>query len=223
MNSTEEDRRFDELERSIDADGAVGAGLRSLSTRARFVSAVGAVLALLVLVFGAFGRPDWEVYPIGRLAAELFLLTMTTLATLWLALRPLYLPPPRVIVVAVVGALAMALPIAFALFPEAHDAHPASHLGGGDDPVVRALTCLGFGTLAALPMLALCRVLDRLARLSSGALFFAGLVGVLALHLHCPVVDRFHLVVGHATVVAAVVVVVAGANALRRLAVRSSR
>jgi hypothetical protein len=86
--------------------------------------------------------------------------------------------------------------------PQAHTAHPASLGGIGDEFVRRAVGCFVFGMLMAAPVLALLYLLDRGAHSSPlrallGAAV-AGVGGTLALHVHCPITHREHLLAGHA-------------------------
>ena len=80
--------------------------------------------------------------------------------------------------------------------------HPESFEGRGADFWPRASACLLFGTLTSLPLLAALVLADRRERRPAGSLAFAaaaaGLAGNLTLLLHCPLVARGHLLVGHA-------------------------
>ena len=101
--------------------------------------------------------------------------------------------------------LAVLLPLVSGLLPVAHTLHPESLLGAGDDLMGRASACFVFGLLSAAPTAALLTLLSRqsgmdILRLAlvAGA---AGLVGVLALVVHCPITQPIHLLLGHGPVV----------------------
>ena len=88
-----------------------------------------------------------------------------------------------------------------------------------------ATGCFLFGSLLALPFLGLAWALERSDRLPASVLLFAGaasgLVANAALLLHCPLNDRCHLFLGHATIGLALTVALALAS--RGLARRHER
>jgi hypothetical protein len=75
--------------------------------------------------------------------------------------------------------------------------------------------CFVYGLLFALPVLVLARVVDRgehrIGRAALCAALAGGLTANLGLHLHCPITHAGHLLLGHATLVLALV----GVYALR--------
>jgi hypothetical protein len=106
--------------------------------------------------------------------------------------------------------------------PEAHAAagsHPECFEGTGTDFWPRALQCFGYGSLMGVPALLAVLLFHRGGALDRGVwmlgVCLAGAAGNLALHLHCPLVDTTHLLVGHASI-PAVFLLVAGAVALLR-------
>lgn len=173
--------------------------------------AAGLSAVIVLAVWVGARRADWSVYPTGRLVAELAALAVVVLVVSRAALRPISLPerPVAMLVALVVGVLGI---LGLTGLSPAHAAHPASLEGLGEALVPRAVACLSFGTLCALPVFALLVASDRSSgkirrtvRLSAVA---AAVVGVLALQVHCPIVHVEHLRAGHTTVL--VVLLTAG-------------
>jgi peptidoglycan/LPS O-acetylase OafA/YrhL len=190
------------LEQAVRADlererGAV-AWLRSRSTPARLGLALGFVALVAALVLLVAGRHDLHVYPLARLVLTVGWFVVAAGACAWLALRPAYLPRPSPAVVAAVAAFALCGPVVVALLPEVHTNDLRGHAG----------ICFGLGSMMAVLALLAGRALDRGAH-GTGQLVLAaaaaGLVGNLALALHCPVNHMAHLLLGHATVPLALV------------------
>jgi hypothetical protein len=191
------------LEKAVRADlererGAI-AWLRSRSTPVRLGLSLGfAALVALATLFVA-ARHDLAVYPLARLVLTLGWFFVAAGACAWLALRPAYLPRPSIGVVVAVAAFALLGPVLAAILPEVH-----TNDVGGHAPI-----CFAIGTIAGAVALLLARALDRGAH-AAGQLVLAaaaaGLVGNLALALHCPVNHPAHLLLGHATVPFALVV-----------------
>lgn len=183
------------------------AWLRSRPTPLRVMLGVaGAALVALGVVLLRH-RVDLAVYPLGRLVAAVGAYALLAGVAVRSALRPLQQHAlPRLFHRTVIAA-AVLVPFAVAASPAAHFVHPASLAGAGDDLLPRAVQCFLFGGAVALPALGLLFALDRGAHhawstaLASAAA--AGLIGILALELHCPITHPIHLVAGHATVGAA--------------------
>lgn len=196
------DSMLADLTGRLERERGLLAWLRSRSTQVRvgLVGALGAVMALLALALTP--RADLAVYPISRMALVVVGLTALATWTITHGLRPLH-RPPRTTGWAIL-ALALMVPMALALLPVAHAAHPASLEGAGDDFLRRAMACFLFGAITGLPVLVLARFVDRRAHTNrvSGLLAaaLAGLVGNLALQFHCPITHLPHLLVGHAAV-----------------------
>ena len=191
---------FAALEEDIAAERGVRAWLRSRPTWQRVGLAMLVALAIPGLVLSTWARVDLPLFPRGRLALDLATLVVAALPALWLALRPLYLPRlPSWTTVAVI-ATAVAAAALIASLPPAHALHPASLRGVGEELIPRAATCFIFGNIFALPIFVALFLLDRRPALDSAALIFAGLVGNIALELHCPMVSPAHLLAGHFTV-----------------------
>ncbi len=131
-------------------------------------------------------------------------------AATWYALRPLYLPEPRWRLRLLVAA-GLVAPAAVALLPELPTAAAAL---AEYTPLGSAYYCVADGTLLALPLLLAVRLADRRGlRTGGAAALAAGTVGVLGLHLQCPLNQPSHLLLGHATLPLALLV---GVLAFRR-------
>ena len=189
----------------------------SLSTPMRWGVCAGLLLAFVALVLAATRRPDLGVLPVGRLALDLGLLIAPLVLALVVALRPLSRPAvPRAlrIVAVALGVLGVSAMLAL---PSAHALHPASVPASGALFWKQVGSCLGFGIvfsmIAGFAVGAVSR--NGVRRWAPGAvgLSAAGLMGLVALYLHCPITDHGHLWAGHATVL---VPVLALAWAVRR-------
>ncbi len=182
--------------------GLIGAA-RSLSTPARG-ALVGVALAALVgvvLVFNA--RGDLAVYPTARLVAEAALSGGFALILAGVALRGPHRATPGPGLTWTLAGLALAVPALLAVIPPADLMLPGAK--GGEGTLARdAAACFGYGVAASLPVLGVLAVLQRLPpttpRAAAMAAVGAGLGGVLALQMHCPIAVRDHLFLGHASV-----------------------
>ena len=199
------------------------AWLRSRPTPARIALALAAVALVGGGVLAFKRRPDFDVYPLSRLVAAVGAYALVIGVAVRVALRPLHARLlPMAFRMGVVAA-AILIPFAIAAAPAAHGAHLASLAGAGSDLVPRAAQCFLFGSALALPALALLWALDRgghralpTALASAGA---AGLMGIVALELHCPITHPIHLMAGHAAVCATLVLAYAVVTARRRAVV----
>jgi hypothetical protein len=159
------------------------------------------------LTFLASPRGDLAAISTVRLVAGMTLFGVSGLAVALVILRPLHRRPLSRIPAWGIAITALALPLVFALLPEAHHErllHPESFAADGMAFWSRAGRCLMFGTLVALPIIAAIFLLDRRDRVGSSralqAALAGGAAGNLALLLHCPLVSSTHLVLSHATV-----------------------
>lgn len=216
------DETFRSMERALSQERGATAALGSLPTAARIALALGATAVVAMSVLAFRGRPDLEVYPLGRLIAAVGAYSLLVVAALRVALRPLHVSALPLGYRLAVAMAAVVVPFLIAAAPAAHGHHPTSLGGIGADLAARALQCFAFGSAVALPMLALFWALDRGrhgawpgALSAAGA---AGLTGILALELHCPLTHPAHLVVGHATVGSVLLFVYGGVTWLRRRA-----
>lgn len=197
------------LQQSLDGalaeEKGLRAWLRERPTRVRVAfAAVGALVMPLFWLVGAV-RPDLSVYPAARLLLDLTLFVLPIAVLLPLVVRPMHrraLPGwvrPALVVVAVIAVLV------FVSLPIAHWDHPESRLGIGDDLAKRATACFTTGFVSGLPILIWVWLLSRRGGgpwpFAVLATVLAGMVGVLAVFLHCPLTSPVHLTLGHATVV----------------------
>jgi hypothetical protein len=191
--------------------------LRSRATPVR-VTAAGLWLLGAATATGLLGaRVDMRLYPRWRLVLGLSVMLVGFLISVALALRPLSRPALRG---SVVRTTLMSVPFALAALyamPAAHRDHPASlQQPGALALLLRALPCLGVGTLIALLAIMALRGLDRGG--SRATLLLASAGGVAAnmlLLLHCSMTAPMHMVLGHLGVV---LLVLAGAWLAQRVA-----
>jgi hypothetical protein len=192
-----------DLQGKIAQERGLAAWLRSRPTPVRGLFAGAAVAALGVVTVAVWLRPDFDVYPAGRMLALLGLLVGLIMLDLILVLWPLQLPAaPRWLALSAAIAAPLGLLILYAM-PAAHTAHPRSLSPDGLWPMIwGAQRCLFFGTLAAAGIYAVLRGLDRggSRRLPLMAAC-AGLAANLMLQLHCPMTAQAHLLFGHLGVV----------------------
>jgi hypothetical protein len=201
--SNDLDALFEQVQVSVDRDrGALG-WLRSRSTPMRIAAAL-AVPAVLVAFQGLTKlRVDISVYPVSRMSLEIAALVVGTVGATLMALRPLQRTHRPAFTWAWL-ALVLAVPFLMAATGPAHQAHAASLEGVGDDFWPRALACFGYGVAMAAPAWLALALFDRQASKAGAVVLVAaavsGLVGNFVLHVHCPLTDPTHLLVGHATV-----------------------
>jgi len=221
--STDPAAMFAELEQQLKRkETGPLAWLRSRPTHWRYLAtglaASGAAATSLATL-----RADIGVYPILRLCVELLLLAAMALLSAWFWLRPLHRPAPKPLTKVLVTTIGLVLPAIFALLPATHAAYPASLAGTGPDLVPRAMACLIYGTVLAVPVALLTVGLGRRFRRSTVLLAIGTgtLAGVAALQLHCPITHTAHLLLGHATLPALGAIV--GSVAMWRRAAKSVR
>ncbi|MBC8072482.1 MAG: hypothetical protein IAG13_29435 [Deltaproteobacteria bacterium] len=179
------------------------ARMRASATRSRIAIALALVVAMPLIVLLLAPRPDIGVYPRARLVLEVLLYAVPALLATALALWPLHRAEPSVARAIISGAAVLAA-ITVASLPPAHADHPASLAGGGDDFVARALGCMMYGIVCAIPAFILLRLLAREgARVGAKAwvlAFAAASCGAAAVFLHCPIVHVGHRWAGHVAV-----------------------
>jgi hypothetical protein len=176
--------------------------LAELPTHSRWMLAA-LTLAVPVVVGILRHRHNLAEYPLARLVAELAALASVTVACCWLWIRPLFRRQPHPAASWIVASFALALPVALAALPPALPAS-AAHVGPGAT-IHRATSCLLFGSMMAMPAFLL---LLGVGRRSTGPRGFsalpataAALAGVFGLELHCPDTTPLHLIMGHASIV----------------------
>jgi hypothetical protein len=193
------DALYAQLTGSVAAERGLRAWLRARSTGTRALLATSVMALLAVLSATVFQRPDLGVYPGARMAGVLLVIGAGVTLLLALALRPLQRPAPPAwaLALATAGAL-LALLAAYAM-PAAHLAHPASLQAPGLLPLLqRALPCLVIGVVLGGVVYAALVSLDRGgSRRALATAAASGLAANLVLHLHCPVTEPMHMVLGH--------------------------
>ena len=95
--------------------------------------------------------------------------------------------------------LSLALLVGLSVLPVPIELSPYTTPPRGMPLLVHAGSCLLFGLGIALPTFLVCQALSRGAPYTTWmAAVVSGLVGNLALQLHCPITEHAHLLVGHA-------------------------
>jgi hypothetical protein len=176
---------------------------RSTPERLFFVSIVALAVVAFVLVAGR--RADWDAFPLSRRMMSLGGLSILAFGALLIGVGRPDASSSRARL-GVFACICFGTLFATALLPAAHDAthaHPESFEGAGADFWTRAGGCFLFGSLLSVPILILFVLVQR-DRISVGAYFAgaisAGLVANVGLSIHCPLVNRLHLLVGHASI-----------------------
>lgn len=208
---------LERVEAALAAERGPVAWLRARPTPVRRAM-VGATIGLvLVLAWTAFGRVDMPLFPTDRLAVELGLLALVAVGLIGLGLRHGLREAPAWTGLFVL--FVVALPTVAYFLPMAHSAHPASLAGAGSDLAARALSCFAWGMSMAAPVALVLALSERDPSpewprdgLAAGA---AGVAGLMALTLHCPITQPIHLLVGHAPVVIGMIAVFALAQQVR--------
>jgi hypothetical protein len=196
-----------ELERAVGAESGPRAWLRSRATSTRVALGLAAIVGVVLLGIRRL-RPDWSSLPLSALVIWVAAFVGVALGLILLALRDLGRSPAgagrrRGWLVAAVG-----LPLAYAL-------SAASMFGGaGDGPnpawLGQALGCFVYGAALSSPLVLVLWLVDRGAGPRTRVLAAAGATGLAAnaaLLLHCPANDPGHLMLGHATIGAALALV----------------
>jgi hypothetical protein len=208
------------LSRAVRADldrerGAV-AWLRSRSTPVRVSLAVGFGVLVGVATVLLAARGDLRTLPPWRLGLAVAWFGVAAGTCAWLGLRPLFLPRPSRGLVAAACAFAFAGPVLTALLPEL----PTTALRHAYHGGLAGAGCFTIGAVVSAMALLFARALDRGGDRGGGQLVLAaaaaGLVGNLALVLHCPINYPLHLLLGHATVPAGILLALFVFRATRR-------
>jgi len=156
--------RFGTIQLTLERERGPRAWLRARSTPVRLAFALGTLFAILVTQM-AFGRRlDWHVYPPWRMGLAGGLYLGGVRALLRVHLRPLGLPPLSPAIVPSLSAAFLLVVGAFALGPQAHQAHPASLVGNGSDFVARSTACFGYGVALSAVFAAAVWMLSRETR-----------------------------------------------------------
>lgn len=200
--------------RAAIADERTLAGwLRSRTSVERVGLLLLVVLGVVAIQLVARRRVDFALYPTVPLLVVIATFSLLIGLAVAACLRPLQETPLSPWAQRGLLAAGVLMPVLLYAGEPVHTAHPASLAGAGSDLLARAGQCFVYGLVLALPVLVLARLLDRTQhRIVSGALFAAlsgGLTANLALHLHCPITHAGHLLLGHASLIAVLVVLYA--------------
>lgn len=203
-------QRLAAFREAVSRDTGLLSTLRQLPRLVR-VALAGVALGGLALVVGLLSaRQDLGAYPALRLLLEAGASAVLALLLAKVALRGPHRAAPAPGVAWGLAGAAVALPAVLALVPPADLMLPGAK-GGEGAFVKEVMACFVYGCAAALSVLGTLAMLQRLpptrARVTALAAAGAGLGGVLALQLHCPIAVRDHLMMGHTTVPLALILV----------------
>jgi hypothetical protein len=165
--------------------------------------AVGAVTVALVFVLQP--RSDLYDYPAARMA--LALLSLFALG-IWLggdALRGWHRPALSRQDIVLRVALSLTLLVGLSILPVPVELSPYTVAPRGVPLFAHASRCFLYGLAVALPTFFSCRFLGHHAPYTNWmAAVVSGIVGNLALQVHCPITEHSHLLAGHTTIGVAV-------------------
>ena len=200
---------MDHIWRALEADLARECGpiawLRSRSRAARMllVAVLGVVDAWFFHTF--MEREDIATYPAVRLVVMLSACSLLVIVAAWQVLRPIYRPALPAWIPRLLVAATLLLPIVFALLPEVPTARPSDY-----GLVPYDWWCLSTGLAQGAALLLLARVLDRHGQPADAGTMLAAaagaMLGMIGLVVSCPINYPIHLLTGHATMPAAMVV-----------------
>jgi hypothetical protein len=177
------------------------ASLRALPRAPRIALLALATVAGGLFYFATTRRPDWDAYPPARMWLALGSFAGVGLALAWVSLRPLYLRPLSDTTRRILLGAALVLPFALSLLPEVDTGFK---LPARVNHAMLTYYCNIMGASLGLVLYVLARAVDRGGHASGAtsqlAAVGAGLIGILAVQIHCPVNDLPHLTSGHATI-----------------------
>jgi len=176
-------------------------GVRALPSGWRLSIAALSALAIVLLVLLLMPQPELADYPRARLLPVMGALGVLLWPTLRAALRPLHLPALGGGRAWLLWLVAAAATFGLALLPAPEALLTDAAAAAGHDSLRHALPCLLFGLVTGAPVFAAIAVLDRGNRFAPLlAAAAVGLVGNLSLQIHCALINRAHLLWGHAGV-----------------------
>lgn len=192
------DQLFSSLNARVQEERGLRAWLCSRSTPARAILAVSIVLALALYQLVSARRPDFAVYPVPRMALVLGVYVCGILLSVAALLRPLGTARREPIALAIVF---LCLPVVLALLPEAATSfEPHFHRSFTQ----AAARCFFYGGGFVASIVIALWLLDRSDGLARASLLLlaacAGSAANLLLQIHCPNPEPFHLIVGHASI-----------------------
>lgn len=203
-SAAELERLFAGVEADVARERGAMAWLRARSQTARVLAFAALIVVEAVLVIGFVPRSDLGIYPALRHAVFVALLSGMALVAAWQSLRPLQAARAPAWLSRSIALGAVALPFLIGMMPRVPDHHALGHDGTGSSMFEVAFYCLALGSFFGLVVIALLRKVDRgthgnAARATLAALA-GGLAGTLMTHLHCPLNNPVHLLLGHAPV-----------------------
>lgn len=174
---------------------------RARSTAIRRLVVWGVGIASVAFCVVAFLRPDWAHYPGSRMAFALGGLAILWAACTFAGTRPIHVPPLSRTSIVTLVVIAISLVFALASLPAAHTAVPSAFPPEGKTLIQHAGPCILFGLAFGVPVYLAVYVVNRGAYAANVlGLAAAGMLGNLALQLHCPITQPNHLLWGHASV-----------------------
>lgn len=192
---------FSDLEQQAKTqEHSVANALSTWPTWARTAIVLLTSMTTIAIVFMMSPRRDLHVYPPARMALAL---TTMGMLSLWLggdALRSWHRPALTSTGTRIRIAVAVGLLVVLSILPAPVELSPYTNPPRGVPLLVHASSCFFFGLMVALPTFAMCYLAGRKAPFTTWvAAAVAGLVGNLALQLHCPITEHAHLLAGHAS------------------------
>jgi hypothetical protein len=191
------------LEQSIAQERGLLAWLRHRSTAQRTAAALVVALAPAATQVVFALRADIGQYPAPRFIALAILQVLVIGGVVKAQLLPLYVRQvnwQRLLMLAV----GLGVPLLLAILAPAHEGAAGIASLPQRSFAAQAFVCLRYGLLLAAPCVLLMFAFDRqVARsrtITAALAAVGGLVGNLALFMHCPIEDVAHRVVGHASI-----------------------
>ncbi len=197
---------FATIQEAIQRERGPRAWLRSLPTRTRMAGVAMWAALLITAVAIVTPRAARGPVPLFRVVPVVAALAALATVALRIVLRPLQSPPPSRREIATCFVAGLLAPAVFALLP---GPGPAVTSIAGFSSCTATTGCFVIGLVPGALVLVALRLLDRGGYGSRDGAFIAaitgGLVGNIALELHCPITTPQHLLLGHATVGVALV------------------
>lgn len=183
------------------SDASLRGRAQALASGVRLGLVAAAALAVLAGVAALALRPDSHAYPSLRMLVTLLLLGGVGVPVARAALRPWHRPQPTSRTTLWWLGLPFALALLLAALPAAHVWLPHTAPPAGRALWQHASACLALGFACGAPVFLLAWFVGRdTPRSALVATALVGLVGNLALQLHCPITEQAHLLAGHAMV-----------------------
>jgi len=200
---------FGTLKEALGRETGLRAWLSSRSTRTRITTMVLAIVATSLAVL-QFSAREHLADSSGRVTVAAIIYGCAVIGALSVAMRPLHRPGWSVGVARLVLAAGLGGAVGLALLPLAQGI-PMSSPDLNLPFAAGATTCFVWGKALALPLLALGWLMQRGGTNVSGRLLLiggaAGLAANLYLEVHCSVQFPDHLVMGHVTIIFAMLLV----------------